>query len=174
MQPSVALAPRTASDVFFAIGKQKTFIIHYRHSRPRRRRRNHHRRSSASPPSLSSLSEGLRPMPPAPLAQNGDECGTFTSCRPSAFHRINTGAAGGQLYGFGRSASGFGHSMAPRWSQEAPGAAKMAPRWPQNGPRMAPRWPQDGPQEIRASRDTEKWLQKRVFFRCKTLFVGGG
>ena len=64
--------------------------------------------------------------------------------------------------------------MAPRWSQEAPGAAKMAPRWPQNGPRVAPRWPQDGPQEIRASRDTEKWLQKRVFSDVKRYLLAEG
>ena len=32
--------------------------------------------------------------------------------------------------------------LAPRWPQDGP---KMAPRWPQDGPKLAPRWPQDGP-----------------------------
>ena len=72
------------------------------------------------------------------------------------------------MYGFGRSASGFGHSMAPRWSQEAPGCrqdgTKMGPGWPQDGPRMAPR--KLGPQETRKS-----GLQKSVFFKSKTPFL---
>ena len=41
--------------------------------------------------------------------------------------------------------------MAPKWPQDGPKMAsrwsKMAPRWPQDGPKKAPRWPQDGPKQ---------------------------
>ena len=55
-------------------------------------------------------------------------------------------------------------ARAPGMPKTGSKKAKMAPRWPQDGPKMAPRWPQDGPEMApRWSlklQDCPRWLQE--------------
>ena len=64
--------------------------------------------------------------------------------------------------------------LGPKMTQAEP---KMAPRWPQDDPRMgpscqmAPRWPQDGP---KMAPRLPKTLSKPLNTLRKTLFFGFG
>ena len=49
--------------------------------------------------------------------------------------------------------------MAPRWPQDGPKMAPSRPRWPQDGPKNAPRLPKTAPRTAKMTPNRPRWPQ---------------